>query len=276
MSGHPDDWSARCNRSQLRSDPNSFSKSVRLRAPFLPTTIAVLDFLAIEPRNTKMIALWIIILFTVAAPIPGVAQPGRYVSDQLEITLRSGPGTKFAIRRMLKSGAPLQLVEENEAGYSKVTTADGIDGWVLSRFLLDEPVARDRLAENEALLQNMQQENALMQEQFSAVQQLQTDLSQAMDEKRVFQAELEQVKGVAADTMVINAENDKLKRDLEESRAKAQALIEESGRLSKEADQTWFLTGAGVIIMGMLIGLAIPKIRWKQRRSSTGGINIDI
>lgn len=259
----------------MPTHPNSISKSVRLRVPFLPTTIAVLEILAIKPRNTKTISLWIIILFTVAAPIPGVAQSGRYVSDELEITLRSGPGTKFAIRRMLKSGTPLQMVEENDAGYTKVTTTDGIDGWVLTRFLLDEPVARDRLAEIEARLQDMQQENALMQEQFGTMQQLQTDLSQAKEDNRDFQAELERVKGVAADTLVINAEYNKLKQDLEESRAKAQALVEESGRLNKEVDQTWFLTGAGVILMGMLIGLAIPKIRWKQRRSSTGGINID-
>jgi len=236
----------------------------------------VLNFSIIKPRNASAIALWVLVLFAVTASIPVFAQPGRYVSDQLEITLRSGPGTKFAIRRMLKSGTPLQMVEENDAGYTRVTTADGIDGWVLSRFLIDQPVARDRLAENEARLQNVQQESALLQEQIRTMEQLQADLSQALLDKNEFQAELEQIKGVAADTLVINAENKKLMQDLEESRAKEQALVEQSARLNKEADQTWFLTGAGVIIMGMLIGLAIPKIRWRQRRSSISGINFDI
>jgi len=208
--------------------------------------------------------------------MPVVAQSERYVSDQLEITLRRGPGTKFAIRRMLKSGTPLRVVEENDDGYAKVTLADGIDGWVLSRFLLDEPVARDRLAENEARMQNMQQESILVKEQLRAMDQLESGLSQATAEKEDVQAELKRVKGMAADTLVINAENKKLKQELEKSRAKEQALAEENGRLSREADQTWFLTGAGVIIMGMLIGLAIPKIRWKQRRSSMSGLNIDI
>ena len=208
--------------------------------------------------------------------MPVVAQSERYVSDQLEITLRRGPGTKFAIRRMLKSGTLLRVVEENDDGYAKVTLADGIDGWVLSRFLLDEPVARDRLAENEARMQNMQQESILVKEQLRAMEQLESGLSQATAEKEDVQAELKRVKGMAADTLVINAENKKLKQELEKSRAKEQALAEENGRLSREADQTWFLTGAGVIIMGMLIGLAIPKIRWKQRRSSMSGLNIDI
>jgi len=208
--------------------------------------------------------------------MPVVAQSERYVSDQLEITLRRGPGTKFAIRRMLKSGTPLRVVEENDDGYAKVTLADGIDGWVLSRFLLDEPVARDRLAENEARMQNMQQESILVKEQLRAMEQLESGLSQATAEKEDVQVELKRVKGMAADTLVINAENKKLKQELEKSRAKEQALAEENGRLSREADQTWFLTGAGVIIMGMLIGLAIPKIRWKQRRSSMSGLNIDI
>jgi SH3 domain protein len=215
------------------------------------------------------------ILFLVAAPSPVAAQTLQYVSDQLEITLRSGPGTNFAIRRMLKSGTPVQVLEDNGEGYARATTADGTTGWVLSRFLTAEPIARDRLAENEQQMQNMRQESALAQERLIGLEQLEGNLSRVQAEKENLLTELQNLKLVAADSLKIIEENKGLKQELEESSAKQQALIEENTRLGDESTQNWFLIGAGVLILGMLIGLTIPNIRWKKRRSSMSGINID-
>ena len=36
----------------------------------------------------------------------------RYVSDNLEITMRSGTGTSYGITRMLRSGTPLDVILE--------------------------------------------------------------------------------------------------------------------------------------------------------------------
>ena len=214
------------------------------------------------------------VLFLNVAPSPVAAQTQRYVSDQLEITLRSGPGTNFAIRKMLKSGTPLQVIEENGEGYTKVATPDGTSGWVLNRFLIDEPVAKDRLAENERRMQDMQKENALVREQLLGLEQLQANLARVQAENESLQTEIQRVKEVASDSLKISEENHALKQGLEESREKQQTLIEENVRLGDESTQNWFLIGAGVIILGMLIGLTIPNVRWKKQRSSTGGINI--
>ncbi len=187
------------------------------------------------------------ILFLVAAPSPVAAQTLQYVSDQLEITLRSGPGTNFAIRRMLKSGTPVQVLEDNGEGYAR----------------------------NEKQMQNMRQESALAQERLIGLDQLEGNLSRVQAEKENLLTELQNLKLVAADSLKIIEENKGLKQELEESSAKHQALIEENTRLGDESTQNWFLIGAGVLILGMLIGLTIPNIRWKKRRSSMSGINID-
>ena len=95
----------------------------------------------------------IISLLFVVAPIllPGIsaAQTTRYVSDELEITMRNGQGLDFGIRKMLKSGTELAVLENDPSGYSKVRTNDGVEGWVLSRYLVNNPSARDQLAEKE-------------------------------------------------------------------------------------------------------------------------------
>ena len=62
----------------------------------------------------------------------------RYISDTLEITMRSGKGTNFGITRMLRSGTAVQvLAVDDKSGYTQVRTKSGKEGWVLSRFLMN-------------------------------------------------------------------------------------------------------------------------------------------
>ena len=82
---------------------------------------------------------------------PAVYADSAWVTDQFEITLRSGPSTSNAIELMLDSGTKLEILERDaESGYSRVRTNGGTEGYVLTRQLVDQPVARDRLAAAEA------------------------------------------------------------------------------------------------------------------------------
>ena len=81
----------------------------------------------------------------------------RYVSDTLEITMRSGKGTNFGITRMLRSGTPVEVLEvDKKSGYTQVRTKSGKEGWVLSRFLMNGQAARDRLATAEKNLAELE------------------------------------------------------------------------------------------------------------------------
>ena len=84
----------------------------------------------------------------------------RYVSDRLEIQMRTGKGTQFRILRMLPSGTALEILEvDQENGYSRVRTPSGVEGWVLSRFLMQGRAARDQLADAEKKLARLELEN---------------------------------------------------------------------------------------------------------------------
>ena len=84
----------------------------------------------------------------------------RYVSDTLEITMRSGKGTSFGITRMLRSGTPVEVLNvDKKSGYTQVRTNSGKEGWVLSRFLMKGQAARERLATAEKKLAELELEN---------------------------------------------------------------------------------------------------------------------
>lgn len=206
---------------------------------------------------------------TDAGPAP------KYVSDQLEITFRSGPGTSYAIRRMIKSGTALEVLEDDGKGYARARLDDGTTGWVLTRFLVNEPVAREKLAEIERRMEDIRQKSTLVEEKLAGLTELEANLARTKLENEALNTELERLNAVASSSERVTQENNELKNELERSRAEQQTLIEENERLSDASNQNWFLIGAGVIILGMLIGLTIPNIRWKKKRSSMSGINVD-
>lgn len=196
----------------------------------------------------------------------------KYISDELQITLRTGPALDRKITKMLTSGAPVEVISANDDGYSRVKTLSGAKGWVLNRFLMDSPSARSRLqviSEKEVLfLEQVNQIQSLRQEVTNnarEIKQVNTKNSQLI-------AELKQVKGVAADTLAINKKNKKLEVSLSKSEAKQSDLQIENNSLRKNTEQAWFLRGAGVILLGMILGLLVPKLRSKKK-GSWGGLN---
>ena len=85
------------------------------------------------------LACW---LLTAAA-----AAQSLYVSDELVITLRTGPSTGNAIVTNLRSGDLVEVLEvDADSGYSRVRAGDGSEGWALSRFLTEQMIARHQLA----------------------------------------------------------------------------------------------------------------------------------
>jgi len=189
-----------------------------------------------------------------------------YVSDQLEITLRTGPGLKNKITAMLKSGEDLEVLQEEANGYTQVRTEKGKTGWVLQRFLMADPSARSRLdeiqsrelklAEQQQEIQTLRAEAVDDETQSIAMQELNSGLK----------AELEKVKRIAADTLTINKKNEALTAALERAESKQASLQVDNRRLSNNTEQAWFVRGAGVILLGMLLGLLIPMLRFKKKR----------
>src|SRR5688572_22179173 len=72
----------------------------------------------------------------------------RYIADDIPITLRTGPSLENRIVRNLSAGVRVDVLGVDEAnGYTRVrVVSDGTEGWVLTRYLQAEPVARERLA----------------------------------------------------------------------------------------------------------------------------------
>jgi SH3 domain protein len=195
-----------------------------------------------------------------------------YVSDRLEIQMRTGKGTQFRILRMLPSGTALEILEvDQEDGYSRVRTPSGVEGWVLSRFLMQGRAARDQLADAEKKLARLELENRKLTGSLEDLQKtkgsIDTEREQLVKENRKLSQELEEIRRAASSALAIDAENKELKSRIVAYERQAQSLQQENEGLKDRTARDWFMVGAGVLILGMIIGLIIPRIRWRKKSS---------
>ena len=199
------------------------------------------------------------------APLVAAAET-VFVSDQLEITLRTGPGLKNKIIAMLNSGDELEVLQRNPDGYTQVRAPDGKTGWVLQRYLMAEPAARTRLQEIRAREQQVAAQQAEIEQLRNNLTASRTESAGVQAQNSALNTELERVRKVAADTLAINEKNAELSASLEQAEAQQNRLQLENERLRSNSEQAWFVRGAGVILLGMLLGLLIPKLRFKKKR----------
>ena len=196
----------------------------------------------------------------------------RYVSDVLEITMRSGKGTSYGITRMLRSGTEVQVLEvDKKAGYSKVRTSSGKEGWVLSRFLMNGKAARERLAAAEKNLAELELENRKLTTAMSALtdekKSLENNLGNLEGESRSVSQELAEIKRTASSALAIDSENKDLKSRLVSLERELQTVQQENQSLKDRTARDWFMVGAAVVLLGIIIGLIIPKIRFRKKSS---------
>jgi len=192
----------------------------------------------------------------------------RYVDDKLVITMRTGQGTTYQILKTLPSGTPMELIQD--AGkYSQVRTNDGMEGWVLSQYITDTPIARDRLTHAEQKLQQLQQEKQRLQQQLAETgkerDSTRRDYNEVSRKADKLQGELKKLQEVAAKPIALSRENNQLKEQLDRLRKDSHLLKMENEQLKSQSERNWFITGAGVLGSGIFLGLILPMLRRKKR-----------
>lgn len=196
----------------------------------------------------------------------------RYVSDRLEITMRSGKGTSYGINRMLRSGTPVEVLEmDKKSGYTRVRTRSGKEGWVLTRFLMKGQAARDLLASAEKNLAEIELENRKMETATATLKEekntLQKNLGRLQGESRSVSQELSEIKRTASSALAIDSENKDLKSRVVSLERELQTLQQENEGLRNRTARDWFMVGAAVVLLGIIVGLIIPRIRFRKKSS---------
>jgi SH3 domain protein len=195
----------------------------------------------------------------------------RYVTDRTLVELRRGPSTEYLILRNLEAGERVDVLEQDAAaGYSRVRVADqGTEGWILTRFLTAEPIARERLAAAERNLAGARERVTTLETQTAELSRdlsaTRTDLEQTRTTHATVSQELADIRTAAANVVEIRDQNTRLQQRLIERDREVESLTAENTRLAARNNQNWFVVGAAVLLAGIVIGLVAPSLRRKRR-----------
>jgi SH3 domain protein len=211
------------------------------------------------------LAMFLILMLTTAS---AAQDETAYITDTFEVTLRTGPGIDHKIVAMLRSGQSVSVIEEGEE-WTQVELSDGRQGYVLGRFLSQSPPARTALDRVQGAYEQLQRraeslaaENDLMR---SENQTLEARLEKVRAELAQVQEQYTTLKTESADFFTLKTRYERAAASLRQSTERVQQLEAEVSRLELKKNVRWFLSGAGVLVLGFLIGFSAKK---QRRRSS--------
>jgi len=218
-----------------------------------------------------ILAIFFMVAFLMTASNGSVYADTRYVTDQLVISVRDGHNPSDIVLGYIKTATPVDVIEEI-GDYSRIKTEDGLEGWVLTKYIVSEkPKA--------LIIEDLKSEIQKLNEKADSKKLLET---KKMYEEKI--GELEQEVNInqrftaKAKSDLIQLDN-KYKNLLAHSQNKEE-LIRESEQLKKlnthlnteikslkqqnkvplkSKGLQSFVAGAGVLLLGYLLGASAKK-----------------
>ncbi len=184
-------------------------------------------------------------LFALSVSTLAHAEEKRYVSDELNTWVRSGPGDNYRLVGTVNAGEEVELLQTNEASnYAQVRDSSGRTAWIPLKELNTQPSLRTRVPELE-----------------NQVKTLTDKLNNIDNTWNQRTADMQQK--VAGSDGVINSlkeENQKLKNELIVAQKKVNAANLQLDDKQRTIIMQWFMYGGGVLGAGLFLGLVLPHL----------------
>lgn len=189
-----------------------------------------------------------------------------WVDDKLYLPVRAGAGTQYRIiENAVPSGTPLEVLETSDAGYTRVRTPKGTEGWVASQYLSNTPIAADRLRQVNQQLEKARAELARLKAQLQQVTRERDSLagseSSLSSRSQALQKELQEIKAISADAINLERRNRELREENQKIRNDLEVLTAENERLEASKESDFMLLGAGLVLGGVLLAVLIPMLK---------------
>jgi len=167
-----------------------------------------------------------------------------FISDELFIYMLAGAGTNYRILGSINAGDEISLTGEEANGYTQIIDSKQRAGWIESKFVSENPSLRTVIAQlNSELASYNETEQRLNQD----IHSQQTTISDLEQQNKSLQGELKSLT-TQFDELKLQVDN----QDLE---------------LKKQ----YFFYGAMVLGIGLLLGIILPHLTAKKRKTSSWG-----
>lgn len=226
-------------------------------------------------NNFKTKLITVSLFACLGAPIASIsnatASEGytHYISDRVEVPMRRDAGSQYRIERMLPTGTPIKILETNNSWSRVEVRINNRDwtGWVFQNAIQNEPPARTQLTEQ-------LERNNQLNDRFRALEAEHTELRAQFESDRqelevIKQAHFElnnayeELKLISGNAVEIDNRNQDMRQMISDLESQNIIMREQIAKSEDTIKRQWFLTGAGVLLFGLLLGrfFRMPKRR---------------
>jgi SH3 domain protein len=211
------------------------------------------------------------------AAFAAVAQddlPVLYVSDSFEVPVRAtGCYTCTIVHYGLASGTVVYDLGEELDDWSRIRSQGGIEGWMPSRLLQQQPTVSMRFEQNQSELAQLQEENSLLLLQIDDLLSELTSMGLAVETVELESEEGEisrPVMSISGDVIGLNSQNEELIRRNQLMQQEIDILTARNERLEDSTWRSWFVYGALAVVAGALLSVLLPRLIPRRRYSEWG------
>lgn len=211
-------------------------------------------------------------LLLLLLPVVSAQAKTVYVTDNLNLALRSAEDTESKVLKMLPTGTPLTVIQENKStGFAYVRTESGTVGYMPIRNTMAEPPSRKQLETANKNVTALQAENEKLKAELEKVKETLTPgttLEQSLaNERDQLSRELIEIKQSSANVIQLKEQRDELQERVVNAERELEQFRLENQALQDSTNQDWFLYGGALTIIGVLLGFILPKLSFGRRTS---------
>ena len=196
----------------------------------------------------------------------------RYISDVMYVPLRAGMSNNTeVVKSALTSGTRLRLVrEEQDASndaWALVETTDGVQGWIRTQHLINEPTAAIKLERVNAQLAKASSSAKEALERQKAHDQLQVEHETLQQEYQALIENTESLRQTSAAAVDLEQENQRIHENNQLLQTRVDVLQAENEQLRDAERYIQWVYGAGLLICGVILSFLLQALGKRKRQS---------
>jgi SH3 domain protein len=191
-----------------------------------------------------------------------------YITDYVDIPLRSDKNYKKNIIRSVPSGTKMSILQTTTDGWTQVEL-EGQKGWITSRYLSNNPPARAQLEafkqtvnENQLLIAKQKKRTEILEKQ---VKEFSIKNASLILLNNKLTAEKSHIKTIYNDALKLEHSNEKLNTKILQLKTEIQLLNNGQTANQDASSRNWFIAGGFLLFFGILIGFIFPNFVNRRR-----------
>lgn len=189
-----------------------------------------------------------------------------YVTDSKKIPVRAGKGTAYKILTFIESSQQVELLQKDNQ-WSLVRLEDGKEGWVHSRYLINNPTSKIKFEELSLEHQNLINQTESLKADFEQLKlhnkELKSTLASTKKSLNNQLSDYDALKADSAEFLTLKSKYERVSRELKEKTQKVENLEKQISDSQLYYYLKWILSVSGILLVGFIIGYSVKRQRRK-------------